>query len=129
MPDAGLVVHWLLGDMHGFPQHSWDGGQGRWTGGGECFASLVNTPTDPDAGAGEPGDFWEDMSKDECGDELAILLMELKFQAKPVTAKHVCLIAFWASKGGCQGKLSVIWPLNRLTRLAIISGTLILCTA
>ena len=102
--DAGLFVHWLLGDMAAFPQHPWDRRQGQWTFDGESYASAALDPTDRTADADPTGAFWEDMSKDECGDELAVLLMELKFQAKPVTAKHACLIAFWATRGGCLGK-------------------------
>ena len=63
-----------------------------------------------DVGEGSEGEFDEEAfystcSPEQAGDELALLLMELK-NSHTLSARSACVIAFWATRAGAQGMVT-----------------------
>jgi hypothetical protein len=65
----------------------------------------------PDSEAAEPDESdpidYDNFSPGECGDELFNLLVELKKRGS-LSAKHVCVLSFWASRAGAVGPIGIL---------------------
>jgi len=78
-----------------------------------CSAGWDQPLAGPDDHAGsedEPDDteWWKAMTAEEAGEEFVKLVTDMKLKGASMTAKHACLLSFWAARAGANGPVGAL---------------------